>query len=71
MFWAAATGYFQARDKTWVSLSSRGLRKLGDKEEQIENQAELLQVRKQAQQVILKAFFAALALTLIVFLLPF
>ncbi len=54
-----------------MSLASRGLRKTGDEEEQIGNQAELTQVRTQARRVILKAFFVALALTLIVYVLPF
>jgi len=53
-----------------VSLASRGSRKFGENEEQIEDQAELLQVRRQAQRVIIKAFFAALFLTLIAFFLP-
>ena len=70
LFWASATGYFQARDKTWVSLASRGSRKFGDNEEKIEDQAELIQVRRQARRVILKAFVAALCLTLLVYLIP-
>jgi hypothetical protein len=53
-----------------VSLASRGSRKFGDDEERIEDQAELLQVRWQARRVILKAFFVALALTLIAYFLP-
>jgi len=51
-------------------LASRGSRKLGDEEEQIDDIAELIQVRKQARRVILKAFFAALSLTLIAYFLP-
>ncbi len=52
-----------------MSLASRGLRNFGD-EEQIEDQAELIQVRRQARRVIIKAFFVALALTLFVYFLP-
>jgi hypothetical protein len=39
--------------------------------EQIEDRAELAQVRRQARRVIVKAFLAALALTLLVYFLPF
>jgi hypothetical protein len=52
-------------------LASRGSRKFGEYEEKIEDSAELTQVRKQARRVILKAFWAALALTVIAYLLPF
>jgi len=51
-------------------LASRGARKFGENEEQIEDQAELIQVRKQARRVMIKAFFAALVLTLVVYFLP-
>jgi hypothetical protein len=51
-------------------LASRGLRKLEANEEKIEEIAELKQVRRQAQWVIMKAFLVALALTLIAFILP-
>ncbi len=53
-----------------MSLASRGSRKIGEAEEKIEDQAELLQVRRQARRVILKAFVAALFLTLLVYFLP-
>ncbi|HSJ89129.1 MAG TPA: hypothetical protein VK909_18100 [Anaerolineales bacterium] len=54
-----------------MSLASRGARKFGDEEEQIKDQAELLQVRRQAQRVIIKALFVALAMTLLGYFLPF
>jgi hypothetical protein len=54
-----------------VSLASRGARKFGENEEKIGDQVELIQVRRQARQVILKAFIAALFLTLLVYLIPF
>jgi hypothetical protein len=53
-----------------VSLASRGQRKLDLNEEKIEDNAELKQVRRQAQWVIFKAFLVALPLTLIAFILP-
>ncbi len=54
-----------------MSLASRGSRKIGENEEKIEDQAELLQVQRQARRVILKAFVVALFLTLLVYFLPF
>jgi len=53
-----------------VSLASRGSRKFGENEEKIEDNAELRQVRRQAQWVIFKAFLVALLLTMIAFILP-
>jgi len=53
-----------------VSLASRGLRNISDKEERIEDEAELKQVRRQALRVIIKGALAAIPLTLIAFLLP-
>jgi hypothetical protein len=52
-----------------VSLAARGARKFGA-EEQIKDEAELGQVRKQARRVILKGFLVALPLTLLSYLLP-
>jgi hypothetical protein len=70
MFWPAAIGYFEARDKTCVAHALTRTRKLGDVTEKIEDQAELKQVHRQSRKVMLKAFYAALALTLIVYLIP-
>jgi hypothetical protein len=53
-----------------VSLASRGLRKLGETEDKIEDDAELKQVRRQAQKVYLKSLLVALVLTLIAYLIP-
>jgi hypothetical protein len=53
-----------------VSLASRGLRKLGETEDKIEDDAELRQVRHQARKVYLKSLLAGLVLTLIAFLIP-
>jgi len=43
---------------------------MGDKEEMIEDAAELVQVRRQARRVIVRAFLVAVPLTLIAFILP-
>ncbi len=43
---------------------------MGENEEQIEDQAELAQVRRQASKVRVKSMAAALALTLIALLIP-
>jgi hypothetical protein len=51
-------------------LSARGSRQLGDEVETIEDAAELAQVRRQARRVQIKAFLAALPLTLIALALP-
>ena len=53
-----------------MALASRGSRKLGEHEEQIEDKDELIQVRRQARRVTIKAFFVALAMTLIAYFLP-
>jgi hypothetical protein len=70
LFWSATTGYFQWRDKTCVGLARLDSRHVGDSMEKIEDAAELAQVKRQARQVRLKAFLAALPLTLIALLLP-
>jgi hypothetical protein len=53
-----------------VGLAARGTRKLGDKEEKIEDAAELAQVRRQARRVQLEALLVAIPLTLIGLALP-
>jgi hypothetical protein len=70
MFWPAAIGYFEARDKTCVAHALNKTRKLGDTTEKVEDGTELKQIARQSRKVILKAFYAALALTLIVYLIP-
>jgi hypothetical protein len=54
-----------------VTLASRGSRKFGEYEEQIDDEAELRQVRRQARRVILKGLLVALPLTLLAYFLPF
>jgi len=53
-----------------VGLAARGSRKLNDEEEKIQDPAELLQVRRQARVIQLKAFLTAVLLTLIALALP-
>ena len=53
-----------------MTLAARGARKFGPEEEQIEDEAELRQVRRQARRVIWKGFLVALPLTLLSYLLP-
>jgi hypothetical protein len=53
-----------------VGLAARGSRNLTDKVEIIEDEAELAQVRRQARRVNIKAFLAAILLTLIALALP-
>ena len=70
LFWGAGSGYFQWRDKTCVGLANLNSRKLGDKTEKIEDDMELDQVKRQARRVQVKAFIAAVPLTLIALALP-
>lgn len=53
-----------------MSLASRGLRNIFDREEKIEDPAELQQVRRQARRVILKGILVAIPLTLLAYILP-
>jgi len=71
MFWPAAIGYFEARDKTCVAHALNKTRKLGDVTEKIEDRAELKQIARQSRRVILKAFYVTILLTLIAYSLPF
>jgi hypothetical protein len=53
-----------------VGLASRSSRNLTGEIEKIEDEAELAQVRKQARKVTIKAFWAAIVLTIIALALP-
>ncbi len=53
-----------------MGLASRSLRNLTGVTEKIEDETELAQVRRQARKVTLKAFVAAIALTMIALALP-
>jgi len=70
LFVGATSGYFQWSDKTCVGLARLDSRHLTDKMEKIEDEAELAQVRRQARKINIKAFVAAIALTLIALALP-
>jgi hypothetical protein len=70
VFWSAAVGFFQWRDKTCIALVARNARKIGDRTEQIEDAAELAQVRRQARRVQLKALVAGALITLAALALP-
>jgi hypothetical protein len=70
LFMGAAIGFFQWRDKTCVALAARGTYNLNDREEKMEDQAVLAQVRQQARRVQFKALLTAIPLTLIVLALP-
>lgn len=70
MFWAAGIGYFEAREKTCVAHALTKTQKLGDAIERVKDPAALKQIGRQSRKVFLKAFAAALALTLVVYFLP-
>jgi hypothetical protein len=53
-----------------VGLAARGARKVGDEVEQIADEGELAQVRRQARQVQFKALATAVVLTAVALLLP-
>jgi hypothetical protein len=70
LFWAAAIGFFQWRDQTCVGLAARNLRQLGDHAEQIDDAAELAQVRRQARRVQIKGSLVGAFMTLVALALP-
>jgi hypothetical protein len=70
LFWAAAIGFFQWRDQTCVGLAARNLRQLGDHAEQINDAAELAQVRRQARRVQIKGSLAGALMTVVALILP-
>lgn len=69
-FWAATVGYFQWRDKTCVKFAREGVFELNGGVEKMDDSAQLAQVRKQARRVMVKAFFAAVVLTALTFIIP-
>jgi hypothetical protein len=69
-FWAGAVGLFQARDKTCVALTARGMRNMDSGDEPVTNAAELQQMRAQARKVHIESFVTAVILTLLVLLVP-
>jgi hypothetical protein len=65
VFNVGALGIFQARDKTWVRLASRGQRDMDGGPESISEAAELQQVERQARTIYVKSVFAAAILTVL------
>lgn len=70
LFAAAAVGYFQWHDKTCVAFARQGVFKLNGGIEKMDNAAQLAQVRRQAQRLVIKAVLVAIPLTLLAFILP-
>ena len=63
-------GHREAREKTCVAHALTRTRKMGDSIEKVEDAGELKQIGRQSRRVFLKAFYVALALTFIVYLIP-
>jgi hypothetical protein len=68
--WVGAIGLFQAKEKTCVALTARGMRNMDAGDEVVTNASELEQMRAQARKVHIESFLTALLLTLLVALLP-
>jgi hypothetical protein len=68
--WVGAIGVFQVKEKTCVALASRGLRNLDQGDERITDAIELQHVRAQSRRVHVESALFAVALTLIVLVLP-
>lgn len=70
LFWAAAVGFFQWRDKTCVALSRAGSREVMGQVEKIEDEGELAQVQRQARKLVVKALLVGILLTLLALAYP-
>ena len=70
IFMGATVGYFQWHDKTCVAFAQQGVFQLNGGIEKMDDAANLAQVRRQANRVMLKAFLVAIPLTLLTLLLP-
>ena len=68
--WVGAIGVFQVKEKTCVALAARGLRNLDQGDERITDAIELQHVRTQSRRVHIESALFALAVTLIVLVLP-
>lgn len=64
-FYLAGLGIFQAQAATCIRLAAQGLRNLDNGPEAITNMSEIETLRKQAANVKLKSFSAAIFLTLL------
>ena len=69
IFMGATVGYFQWHDKTCVAFAQQGVFQLNGGIEKMD-EARLVQVRRQANRLMFKAFLSAIPLTLLVFILP-
>ena len=70
IFMSAAVGYFQWHDKTCVAFAQQGVFKLNGGVEKMDDSAQLAQVRKQANWLMVKSFLVAIPFTLLAFILP-
>jgi hypothetical protein len=68
--WGAAIGFFQVSAKTCVALAARGLKNMDTGDEQITDPGELKQVRSQSRGVHIRAAVTALAVAVLLTLLP-
>jgi hypothetical protein len=68
--WIGGLGLFQVTEKTCVALAARGLRNLDRGDERIVDAIELQHVRAQARRVHVEAVAFAVAIVVIVMLLP-
>jgi len=68
--WIAGIGLFQVKEKTCVALAARGLRNLDRGDERIVDAIELQQVRAQSRRVHMQAMVFAVAIVVVVMLLP-
>ena len=69
-FFAAATGFFQAREKTCIALVAQGQQNLDGGAEAVKDDAALLQMRAQARKVYVQSVLSALLASLLIIALP-
>jgi hypothetical protein len=68
--WAAAIGFFQVSARTCVALAARGLKNMDAGDEPITDPSELKQVRAQSRAVHIRAALSAVAVAVLLALLP-
>jgi hypothetical protein len=68
--WVGSIGLFQVKEQTCVALAARGLRNLDTGDEPIVDAIELQHVRAQSRKVHLQSAAFAIAITIVVLLLP-
>jgi hypothetical protein len=69
--WGSAIGLFQVSAKTCVALAARGLKNMDTGDEAITDARELSQVRAQSRGVHVRAALTAVAIAVLLTLLPF